>query len=101
MAVKHLIDTFVPENYKIFLDIDRKTKTFKGQVAIKGEAKSENVYFHAKDLKISKVRAFSVETNFMNDYENEEIVVGVGTTGPVTISFEYEGEITDQMMGKC
>lgn len=99
MAVKHLIDTFVPENYKIFLDIDRKTKTFKGQVAIKGEAKSENVYFHAKDLKISKVRAFSVETNFMNDYENEEIVVGVGTTGPVTISFEYEGEITDQMMG--
>ncbi|PCS00654.1 M1 family metallopeptidase [Lactococcus fujiensis] len=99
MAVKHLIDTFVPENYKIFLDIDRKSKTFKGQVAIKGEAKSENVYFHAKDLHIHKVRVFSVDTNFMNDYENEEVVVGVGTTGPVTISFEYEGEITDNMMG--
>ncbi|WP_374284729.1 M1 family metallopeptidase [Lactococcus sp.] len=99
MAVKHLIDTFVPENYKIFLDIDRKTKTFKGQVAIKGEAKGENVYFHAKDLHIHNVRVFSVDTNFMNDYENEEVVVGVGTTGNVTISFEYEGKITDNMMG--
>ena len=34
MAVKRLIETFVPENYKIFLDIDRKTKKIKGQVAI-------------------------------------------------------------------
>lgn len=99
MAVKHLIDTFVPENYKIFLDIDRKTKTFKGQVAIKGEAKNDVIYFHAKDLHIHKVRAFSVETNFMNDYDNEEIVVRVGTQGPVTVSFEYEGKITDNMMG--
>lgn len=99
MAVKHLIDTFVPENYKIFLDIDRKTKTFKGQLAIKGEAKGENVYFHAKDLHIHNVRVFSVDTNFTNDYENEEVVVGVGTTGNVTISFEYEGKITDNMMG--
>lgn len=39
MAVKRLIETFVPENYKIFLDIDRKTKKIKGQVAITGEAK--------------------------------------------------------------
>lgn len=39
MAVKRLIETFVPENYKIFLDIDRKTKKIKGQVAITGKQK--------------------------------------------------------------
>lgn len=99
MAVKHLIDTFVPENYKIFLDIDRKTKSFKGQVAIKGEAKNDTIYFHAKDLQINAVRAFSVETNFILDEDNEEIAVRIGNKGPVTVSFEYEGKITDNMMG--
>ncbi|HAV94419.1 MAG TPA: hypothetical protein DCW64_01550, partial [Lactococcus lactis] len=56
MAVKRLIETFVPENYKIFLDIDRKTKKIKGQVAITGEAKDSVIAFHAKGLHFSKVR---------------------------------------------
>lgn len=99
MAVKRLIETFIPENYKIFLDIDRKSKTFKGQVAIKGEALSDVIYFHTKDLNIKSVKAFSVETNFINDYDNEEIVVPVGAKGPVTVSFEYEAKLTDNMMG--
>lgn len=48
MAVKRLIETFVPENYKIFLDIDRKTKKIKGQVAITGEAKDSVIAFMPK-----------------------------------------------------
>lgn len=99
MAVKRLIETFVPENYKIFLDIDRKSKTFKGQVAIKGEAKAETIYFHQKDLNITKVSAFSVEADFTVDNANEELTVKVGQKGQVTVSFEYEGKITDNMMG--
>lgn len=99
MAVKRLTDTFVPENYKIFLDIDRKTKTFKGQVAITGEAKDTVVAFHAKGLHFNKVRAFSVDTSFIENYEDEEIVVKVGEKGKVTVSFEYEAELTDNMMG--
>ena len=99
MAVKRLIETFVPENYKIFLDIDRKSKTFKGQVAIKGEAKAETIYFHQKDLNITKVSAFSVEADFTVDNANEELTVKVGEKGQVTVSFEYEGKITDNMMG--
>ena len=99
MAVKHLIDTFVPENYKIFLDIDRKTKTFKGQVAVTGEAKDVVVAFHTKGLHFNKVRAFSVDTSFIENYEDEEIIVKVGEKGRVTISFDYEAELTDNMMG--
>ena len=99
MAVKRLIETFVPENYKIFLDIDRKTKKIKGQVAITGEAKDSVIAFHAKGLHFSKVRAFSVDTNFIENEEDEEIVVKIGETGRVTVSFEYEAELTDNMMG--
>lgn len=99
MAVKRLIEHFVPENYKIFLDIDRKSKTFKGQVAIKGEAKSEDIFVHAKDLDIKKVRAFSVDADYKLDAENEEIAIHVGRTGQVTVSFEYEAKLTDNMMG--
>lgn len=99
MAVKRLIDTFVPENYKIFLDIDRESKTFKGQVAIKGEALADVIYFHQKDLMITNVRAFSVDANFIMDEDNEEVAVRIGGKGPVTVSFEYDGKITDNMMG--
>ena len=86
MAVKRLIETFVPENYKIFLDIDRKTKKIKGQVAITGEAKDSVIAFHAKGLHFSKVRAFSVDTNFIENEEDEEIVVKIGETGPLILT---------------
>jgi len=99
MAVKRLIEAFVPENYKIFIDIDRKTKTFKGQVAIKGEAKEAIISVHAKDLKITRVSAFSVDIDFTVDEANEEVQINVGRTGEVTISIEYDGVITDNMMG--
>ncbi|GAB2024717.1 M1 family metallopeptidase [Lactovum odontotermitis] len=99
MAVKRLFDTFVPENYKVFLDIDRQTKTIKGKTAVTGEAKDLVVSFHAKDLHFTKVRVFSVDTNFIENYEEEEIVVNVGRKGQVTLSFEYEAKLTDNMMG--
>lgn len=47
-TVEHLIETFVPENYNIFLDINRQTKTFTGNVAINGEALDNHVAFHQK-----------------------------------------------------
>ena len=43
-TVEHFIEKFIPENYNIFLDINRQEKTFSGNVAISGEA-LDNVYF--------------------------------------------------------
>ena len=68
-------------------------------MAITGEAKDSVIAFHAKGLHFSKVRAFSVDTNFIENEEDEEIVVKIGETGRVTVSFEYEAELTDNMMG--
>ena len=36
-AVKHFIETFVPEHYDLFLDLNRADKTFSGKVTITGK----------------------------------------------------------------
>ena len=37
-SVARFIESFIPENYNLFLDINRSEKTFTGNVAITGEA---------------------------------------------------------------
>lgn len=54
-TVEHFIEKFVPENYNIFLDINRQSKTFSGNVAISGEALDNVISFHQKDLAIASV----------------------------------------------
>ena len=52
---KHLYDDFKPENYKIFLDVNRETKRFEGQVTVTGESLTTELAFHQKDLEITSV----------------------------------------------
>lgn len=47
-TVEHFVTKFVPENYNLFLDINRQTKTFSGNVAVSGEALDNNISFHQK-----------------------------------------------------
>ena len=49
-AVAHFVETFVPEHYEVFLDLSRKTKTFSGRVVITGQAKTDKISLHQKDL---------------------------------------------------
>lgn len=51
-VVEHLIETFIPENYNLFLDINRQEKQFSGNVAITGEALDNQIALHQKDLHI-------------------------------------------------
>ena len=54
-AVEHYIEKFVPEHYDLFLDLSRETKTFSGKVTITGQAKSDRISLHQKDLEIASV----------------------------------------------
>ena len=54
-TVEHFVTKFVPENYNLFLDINRQTKTFSGNVAVSGEALDNNISFHQKGLTIKSV----------------------------------------------
>ena len=42
-SVARFIESFIPENYNLFLDINRSEKTFTGNVAITGEALIEDI----------------------------------------------------------
>ena len=54
-SVARFIESFIPENYNLFLDINRSEKTFTGNVAITGEALDNHISLHQKDLTISSV----------------------------------------------
>ena len=54
-AVAHFIETFVPEHYDIFLDLNREQKTFTGKVSISGEAKGEKISLHQKLISLQVI----------------------------------------------
>ena len=98
-AVAHFIETFVPEHYDIFLDLNREQKTFTGKVSISGEAKGEKISLHQKDLTIQSVEVAGEARPFSVDNENEAVYVELGQAGVVEVTLTYTGKITDNMTG--
>ncbi|MGT2784773.1 M1 family metallopeptidase [Streptococcus merionis] len=98
-AVKRLIETFVPENYDLFLDINRSSKTFSGRVTITGEALKEQISLHQHDLEILSVTLEGKSLNFTKDDANEAVHIAVGRTGDVALTVMFAGNITDNMTG--
>lgn len=98
-TVEHFIEKFVPENYNIFLDINRQSKTFSGNVAISGEALDNVISFHQKDLVIASVLLDNQNLEFTIDNNNEAVHVELPETGTMTVVLEFSGKITDNMTG--
>ena len=98
-AVAHFIDTFVPEHYDLFLDLNRSSKTFSGKVTINGEAKETRISLHQKDLTIETVEVAGQARPFTVDDANEAVYVELEGTGQVTVTLTYSGKITDNMTG--
>lgn len=98
-SVPRLIEKFVPENYNLFLDLNRKTKSFTGLVKITGRALQENVALHQRDLEVSAVRLSGQELDFTLDHENEVVSFTVPTLGEMTVEVAFSGKITDNMDG--
>ena len=98
-TVEHFIEKFVPENYNIFLDINRQAKTFSGNVAISGEALDNVISFHQKDLTVASVLLDNQTLEFTIDNDNEAVHVELPETGIMTLVVEFSGNITDNMTG--
>ena len=79
-AVAHFIDTFVPEHYDLFLDLNRSNKTFSGKVTITGEAKKTRISLHQKDLTIEAVEVAGQARPFSVDDANEAVYVELEET---------------------
>ncbi len=97
--VARLIEKFIPENYNLFLDINRKDKSFKGSVTIKGEAKKQNISLHQNELEITTVKIDNENVDFTIDRKNDEIKTSSNKTGNINVYVEFTGNITDNMMG--
>ena len=98
-AVAHFIDTFVPEHYDLFLDLNRADKTFSGKVTIIGEAKSSKISLHQKDLVIETVEVAGKASPFTVDNANEALYIELDATCQVEVTVTYTGKITDNMTG--
>lgn len=98
-TVEHFIEKFVPENYNIFLDINRTEKSFSGNVAITGEALDNVISFHQKDLIIASVLLDNQNLDFKVDNQQESLSIDLPETGTITLVIEFSGKITDNMTG--
>ena len=98
-AVKHFIETFVPEHYDLFLDLKRADKTFSGKVAITGEAKTSKISLHQKDLTVEAVEVAGQARPFTLDKDNEALYIKLEAAGSVVVTITYTGKITDNMTG--
>ena len=98
-AVEHYIETFVPEHYDLFLDLSRETKTFSGKVTITGQAKSDRISLHQKDLEIASVEVAGQTRPFTVDNENEALHIELAEAGSVELVIAFSGKITDNMTG--
>ena len=98
-AVEHYIETFVPEHYDLFLDLSRETKTFSGKVTITGQAKSDRISLHQKDLEIASVEVAGQARPFTVDNENEALHIELAEAGSVELVIAFSGKITDNMTG--
>lgn len=99
MTVKHFYETFHPEHYDLFIDINREKKTITGVSTITGKAIESKILINQKYLKISSVSSDGQDLPFTVNEAKEAIEINLGKTGKVTVKIEYSAPLTDTMMG--
>ncbi len=95
--MERLAKYFVPEKYALDLKIDKYAKTIGGAVTVIGQAKAENIKFHAVGLSVDWVTVNGENAKF-------EVVDGVLTLFKVprsdlTVEVGYHGTLNENMQG--
>lgn len=96
-VVKQLADVFQPENYNLYFEIDRETKTIVGRTIITGEASTTDVKLHQNKLHVKSVFVNDIATLFL--VVDDEIRITVPAVGKVRLTIDYETVLTDDMVG--
>ena len=99
MAVKRFYETFHPDHYDLYIDVDRAARSFSGTSTIHGEIQEETVLVHQKHMTISKVTVDGKEVPFTFGDDFEGIKIEAGKTGEAVIAIDYSAPLTDTMMG--
>ena len=95
--MERLIKYFVPEKYELNITIDKESKKIGGEVVVTGEAKQEDIKFHAVDLKIRDVLVNGKKCEFKADGKILEVFnVPLGN---VELNIDYDGSLNENMEG--
>lgn len=97
--VKRFYETFHPEHYDVYLDISREKKRFHGKTIVVGDAQEELVKLNQKYLKIKSVKVDQKKADFDFNDKEEVINIKAGKVGKMKIEVDFEGKLTDSMMG--
>ncbi len=98
-ANKRLLDTFQPEHYDLYLDIDRGKKTISGRTTITGHASQAQIAVNQKYLQVRSVQVAGQDVPFTTDDQAETINITLPQAGAVTLTIDYTAPLTDTMMG--
>jgi aminopeptidase N len=101
-TVSRLIDRFIPEHYKLNLDLRRAERTFSGIVTINGSTPMgvNTMMVHAKDLTIESVTLDGKEASFSSGVDDELMITHPDLqTGRHIVVIAFHGAITDAMHG--
>ncbi|RRK09384.1 M1 family peptidase [Lactiplantibacillus garii] len=95
----HFYETFQPEHYDIYIDINREKKQFSGKSTITGDAQTKEVLIHQNFLTIATVQADGKDVPFSVDNAIQGIRISLPQTGKVILAIDYSAKLTDSMMG--
>ena len=98
-ANKRLLETFQPEHYDLYLDIDRGEKTISGRTTITGYASQSQIAVNQKYLHVNSVQVAGQDVPFTTDDQAEAIDITLPQAGAVTLTIDYTAPLTDTMMG--
>lgn len=97
--IARFYETFQPEHYDLFIDVDRGTKLISGTTTISGVAKSANIAVHQKDLTIKSVRVNGADVSFTTDNSVDALQIELPAAGETKVTISYTAPLTDSMMG--
>ncbi|WP_429971691.1 M1 family metallopeptidase [Fructilactobacillus sp. Tb1] len=97
--IERFYDTFQPEHYDVFVDVDREKKTITGKTTITGNATQSEIAVNQKFLVIDEVLADDKPAVFTTDNDAEAVRVTLPHAGEVKLTIKYHTELTDTLMG--
>ena len=95
----HFYETFQPEHYDLYININRADKLISGKSTITGDAKAQEVLIHQNGLTIAGVQADGADVPFTVDDAIQGIRIELAKAGQTTLTITYSAKLTDTMMG--
>jgi aminopeptidase N len=99
--VIRLYKQFQPNKYNLSFVLDKRTKTFDGEVVIEGKLPKTTLYLvlHAKNLTIKHVAINDMFCDFKTIGDELRIRFPKKHSGLIVVNIAYSGKITDLMHG--